>query len=252
MSTQVRGLGSNAAESARRSDPQIATRTRIRASRQAANYPENCIKLLGPVPGEYGRRLHHPNPCQETPRTPFLGCFNGLVATALVGQAGARVLARQLADRERRGAVGCWEAGVGRCLVRERRWREAAGPPLTASPPPDPLSPPPGLLSRPPGPPGPPSQLSPLSPTPPRSRSPPPTPSPATHPPPTARRSTRRTRSPVATCSTAPTWTPPTSTGTRRPSPSRRHRRLHPAQQQRRGGAPGTRRRQGGPRGLTH
>ena len=117
MSTQVRGLGPNAAESAHRPDPQIATRTRIRASRQAANYPENCIKLLGPVPGEYGRRLHHPNPCQETPRTPFLGCFNGLVATALVGQAGARVLARQLADRV--GVAGAW------CASAEGRW--AAG-----------------------------------------------------------------------------------------------------------------------------
>ena len=85
MSTQVRGLGSNAAASACRSDPQIATRTRIRASRQAADYLKSCIKLLGFVPGELDRHLHHPDPCQETPRTPFRCCFNGLVVIALVG-----------------------------------------------------------------------------------------------------------------------------------------------------------------------
>jgi len=49
MSTQVRCLGPDTAESAHRSDPRIATRTRKRVSRQAANYPENWIKLFGCV-----------------------------------------------------------------------------------------------------------------------------------------------------------------------------------------------------------
>ena len=46
MSTQVRGLGSNAVGGAFRSDPQIASRTRIRAIRQAADYPEFRINHL--------------------------------------------------------------------------------------------------------------------------------------------------------------------------------------------------------------
>ena len=55
MSTQVRGLGSNTVRGALRSDPQIASRTRVRATRQAAGY----LKL----------RMNHLELCPETTRT---------------------------------------------------------------------------------------------------------------------------------------------------------------------------------------
>jgi|GEM_PF-5515262 len=84
MSAQVRGLGLNAAESAHRSDPQIATRTRKRVSGQAADYPENWIKLFGCVSRGHDRRPHHLDPRQKTPQTPFpgidIGCHPGLRA----------------------------------------------------------------------------------------------------------------------------------------------------------------------------
>ena len=45
MSTQVRGLDLDAGESGPRSDPQIATRTQNRASRQTADYTRHRINL---------------------------------------------------------------------------------------------------------------------------------------------------------------------------------------------------------------
>ena len=84
MSTQVRCLGLNAAESAHRSDPRIATRTRKRISGQAADYPENWIKLFGCVSRGRDRRLHQLDPRQKTPQTTFpgidIGCHPGLRA----------------------------------------------------------------------------------------------------------------------------------------------------------------------------
>ena len=84
MSAQVRGLGPDTAESAHRSDPQIATRTRKRVSGQAADYPENWIKLFGCVSRGHDRRPHHLDPRQKTPQTPFpgidIGCHPGLQA----------------------------------------------------------------------------------------------------------------------------------------------------------------------------
>ena len=73
MSTQVRCLGPNAAESAHRSDPRIATRTRKRISGQVTNYPENWVKLFECVSRGRDRRLHHLDPRQKTPQTPFPG-----------------------------------------------------------------------------------------------------------------------------------------------------------------------------------
>ena len=73
MSTQVRCLGPNAAESAHRSDPRIATRTRKRISGQVADYLENWIELFGCVSRGRDRRLHHLNSRQKTPQTPFPG-----------------------------------------------------------------------------------------------------------------------------------------------------------------------------------
>ena len=73
MSTQVRCLGPDTAESAHRSDPQIATRTRKRVSGQVTDYLENWIKLFGYVSRGRDRRLHHLDPRQKTPQTPFPG-----------------------------------------------------------------------------------------------------------------------------------------------------------------------------------
>ena len=84
MSTQVRCLGPDTAESAHRSDPQIATRTRKRVSGQVTDYLENWIKLFGYVSRGRDRRLHHLDPRQKTPQTPFpgidIGCHPGLRA----------------------------------------------------------------------------------------------------------------------------------------------------------------------------
>ena len=84
MSAQVRGLGPDTAESAHRSDPQIATRTRKRVSGQVTDYPKNWIKLFGCVSRGRDRRPHHLDPRQKTPRTPFpgidIGCHPGLRA----------------------------------------------------------------------------------------------------------------------------------------------------------------------------
>ena len=56
MSTQVRSLGLDTDESAPRSDPQIATRTQKRSSKQAAGYPTRRIRLPGSMPREHDRR----------------------------------------------------------------------------------------------------------------------------------------------------------------------------------------------------
>ena len=56
MSTQVRSLDLDAAEGDPRSDPQIATHARNRASRQAASYPTRRIRPLGLTPREPDRR----------------------------------------------------------------------------------------------------------------------------------------------------------------------------------------------------
>mgnify|MGYP000912181059 CR=1 FL=1 len=56
MSTQVRGLDLDATEGDSRSDPQIATRTQNRSSRQAAGYPKHCIRSSGSMPREHDRR----------------------------------------------------------------------------------------------------------------------------------------------------------------------------------------------------
>ena len=56
MSTQVRSLDLDAAEGDPRSDPQIATHARNRASRQAAGYPKHCIRPPGSMPREHDRR----------------------------------------------------------------------------------------------------------------------------------------------------------------------------------------------------
>ena len=44
MSTQVRSLGLGAVKGGPRSDPQIATRTRNRTSRQATDHPEGGVR----------------------------------------------------------------------------------------------------------------------------------------------------------------------------------------------------------------
>ena len=68
MSTQVRSLGLDAVKGGPRSDPQIATRARNRASRQAVDHPENCIEPpesratsnQGPPPPQTNRVLLTP------------------------------------------------------------------------------------------------------------------------------------------------------------------------------------------------
>jgi len=68
MSTQVRSLGPDAVKGGPRSDPQIATRARNRASRQAVDHPENCIEPpesratsnQGPPPPQTNRVLLTP------------------------------------------------------------------------------------------------------------------------------------------------------------------------------------------------
>ena len=68
MSTQVRSLGLDAVKGGPRYDPQIATRARNRASRQAVDHPENCIEPpesratsnQGPPPPQTNRVLLTP------------------------------------------------------------------------------------------------------------------------------------------------------------------------------------------------